>query len=389
MSLTTSREVFDFTSSAAPMGEMARVLEFRPRVAAPQRKAPPSTRVRTFLATPREERSDEYVTETLQDTDVLMALSLGLWDLVNSSPSDVAAEASGIYSWVSRRTASDFFFDERDYFLGEAALLAAASFRMMGSRDDTLRWLDRADSAFRHTVAPAAHLARVAYVRLALKYDMRHHDDVLELLPSVALTFEKLGMQADLSKCKFLEAMSLKELGRTEQAMERFTSLASAKGCAEPTIRGLALANMGDLHSEQGNFERALASYAQAAPLFKSANRFASTADLKLMIAATLRSMGRREASLDAYREAARDYEALGMSTRVAYIRVLLAEALLEAGRPREAEWEIVAALPAIDQERMVPEGVAAVALLEESVRQRKTDSRALLEVREYLKARN
>ncbi len=37
----------------------------------------------------------------------------------------------------------------------------------------------------------------------------------------------------------------------------------------------------------------------------------------------------------------------------------------------------------------MVPEGFAAVGLLGESVRQRKTDPKALLELREYLQAKN
>jgi tetratricopeptide (TPR) repeat protein len=372
------------------MGDMAKVLAFRPRAAVtPESQDPPSARVKAFLATPRDERSFEYVNEIFHDGDVLMSFCSALWDLGNTCPSDVAMEAGQLYSWLSGRAADDFFFDERDYFLGEAALIAGASSRVLGKRDDTERWLDRAEAGFRNTVAPTAHLARVAYVRLSLKYDMRRHEDVLELLPSVARTFERLGMQTDLFKCRFLEAMSLKELGFSERAMDGFAKLMSTQDVVEPTIRGLAFVNLGDLHSEQGDFERALTSYAQAAPLLKSANRFASLADLKLMVATTLRSMGRLGASLDAYREAVRDYEALEMSARVAYVRVLLAEALLEAGRPREAEWEIVAALPTITEERMVPEGSAAAVLLEQSVRQRKTDPRALHELREYLQARN
>jgi hypothetical protein len=66
-----------------------------------------------------------------------------------------------------------------------------------------------------------------------------------------------------------------------------------------------------------------------------------------------------------------------------------LAEALLEVGRAREAEWEILAALPTIEEQKMVPEGFAAIALLRESVKQRKTDPKALLELRQYLKAKN
>ena len=64
----------------------------------------------------------------------------------------------------------------------------------------------------------------------------------------------------------------------------------------------------------------------------------------------------------------------LGMATRAAYVRVGLRRPFLRPEMPREAEWEILAALPTIDEQGMVPEGFAAVALLRESVRQRKTD---------------
>ena len=70
-------------------------------------------------------------------------------------------------------------------------------------------------------------------------------------------------------------------------------------------------------------------------------------------------------------------------------MRVMLAEALLEAGRPREAEWELLAALPTINEQQMVPEGFAAVVLLQESVKQRKTDPKALSELRQYLQSTN
>ena len=61
----------------------------------------------------------------------------------------------------------------------------------------------------------------------------------------------------------------------------------------------------------------------------------------------------------------------------------------MRSGSPREAEWELLAALPTINEQQMVPEGFAAVALLQESVRRRKTDPKALAELREYLQATN
>ena len=86
-------------------------------------------------------------------------------------------------------------------------------------------------------------------------------------------------------------------------------------------------------------------------------------------------------------RAAIADYEELGLETRVAYVRLFISETLLQLGRPREAEWEILAALPTIEEQKMVPEGFAAVALLKESVRRRKTDPNALRELREHLQA--
>jgi hypothetical protein len=75
------------------------------------------------------------------------------------------------------------------------------------------------------------------------------------------------------------------------------------------------------------------------------------------------------------------------MMTTVALLSLVAAETLLRLSRPREAEWEILAALPTIEEQKMVPEGFAAVALLKESVRRRKTDPNALRELREHLQA--
>jgi hypothetical protein len=122
-------------------------------------------------------------------------------------------------------------------------------------------------------------------------------------------------------------------------------------------------------------------------PLLKAAKRYSTLADLKAMLAETLQRNGRLEAAIDSYRGAVNDLVELGIVTRAAYLRIVLAGALLEAGRSREAEWEIKKALPTIGAQRMVPEGFAAIALLRESVKQRRTDPRALLDLRNHLKA--
>ena len=346
--------------------------------------------VEAFLSVAQDERSCDLINTTFGDGDQLNTLLTHLWDESNKNPSLVSREAIGIHAWLTAREQQFFLFDERDYSLGESALLAGASLRLLGARDDCERWFDRADASFRHTVAPAPLLARVAFQRLSLRFDLLRYDDVLELLPSVALTFSKLGMAVELAKCRFLEAMALKQTGHTAQAADRLDEVvANAGGALKPAFVGLALVNLGDLRSADGQFAKALEAYREATLVLERANQRFALADLKIAVGSTLRTMGLIAPALAAYREAADQHTELGMLTRAAYARVVLADALLEAGKPREAEWQLMAALPTIDEQKMVPEGFAAVALLKESVRQRKTNPKALLELRDYLQAKN
>ena len=317
---------------------------------------------------------------------MLTSLLTELRCYLNSEPGRVAEEASSIYGWLSAKGSAQFFFDEREYFMGEAALLTGSSKRLLGQLQDAEGWLDRADANFRHTVSPAAHLARVAYTRLAIRHDMNRHDDVLELLPSAALTFERLGMGPDLAKCTFLRAMSLRMVGRDEEAAECLESL-RADASLELDLRGRASLNLGNLHSARGDFKKAVEFYRDAQACLQGQAPTSARADLKMLFGETLRSMGRLAEAIAAYREAIEDLVTLGMATRVAYFRIALAEALLDADMAREAEWEILAALPTIDDQHMVPEGLAAVALLRESVRQRRTDPSALGTIRQYLQS--
>ena len=62
----------------------------------------------------------------------------------------------------------------------------------------------------------------------------------------------------------------------------------------------------------------------------------------------------------------------------------MIGDLLLEAGQDAQAEWEIRAALPIIDEEKMVPEGIAALSLLRESLRRRQIDKQALRELHGY-----
>jgi len=258
----------------------------------------------------------------------------------------------------------------------------------MGVREEAALWFDRADASFRHTVNPAPYLTNVAHARLALYYDMRRYDHVLELLPSVASSLEKLKMTRELFRCQYLEASALKESGRLAEARSKLRELVGSNASqSDETILGLALISLGDLESEEGFFDQAVSFYQEAMPIIQRSGRPLLSAHLKAAMGTTFRNQGKLNLAVETFRSASAEYDSLDMRSWVAYTHVLSAEVLLALNRTREAEWEILLALPVIQEQKMVPEGFAAMSLLNESVRRRKTDPRALREVREHLQA--
>ena len=134
-----------------------------------------------------------------------------------------------------------------------------------------------------------------------------------------------------------------------------------------------------------GETDRALEYARKALPILQTLGSRVHLVKLQLAIGNLLRKQGKRaEATLEAYRQALADATELGMRGDVAAIHLVVADLLLEAGHEAQAEWEIRAALPIIDEEKMVPEGIAALSLLRDSLRRRKIDKQALRDLHGY-----
>jgi len=371
------------------MPEIARVLQFpvrSRRIEEPLTPAEAFRAAEAYLALPSQDREQIDLTTK---TDVLFAICRLLYERRDSKPSEVAAEAASLFSRI-RDSASVGLFDEKDYLLGELALISGNATRQLGRWADSDRWLNRAESCFRHVVNPGPKLAEVAYLRLALRFDQRQFADVLELVPSLEMSFERLEMSRERNKAAFLGAMCLKALSRDGEARQRFDALSQRLDSdQESQLLGQTLIEMGAYEASESRFESALETFGRALQLLKQADRPILVAHLKATVAETLARQGKLEASVQAYRESISDYASIGVALQAAYLRVLLAEILIQIERHREAEWELLAALPAIEEQKMVPEGFAAVALLKESVRRRKTDPNALRELREHLQKQN
>src|SRR5207249_5273869 len=130
--------------------------------------------------------------------------------------------------------------------------------RLLGRREEAERWLDRAEAGFRHTVNPAPLMANVAYERLALHYEMRRYERVFDLLPSLRVSFEKLNMRREVLKCRFLEAASLKDVARQDEALQHLEGLRVEPLLRDDAVlRGLVLANSGEILSAKGRHAEA------------------------------------------------------------------------------------------------------------------------------------
>lgn len=339
-----------------------------------------------YLAIRFDERTNADRERFLSNPDILLSLCAVLRR--DAAPAVVERETREIYEWIARPGFSLGVFDERDYALGEFALLASGASRVLGKREEALLWLDRAEAGFRHTMNPAPGLANVAYSRLALRFEMGRYQHVLELAPSLESSFRKLRMEVEGAKCALLLAMTLKQTGENLRAIESLTELHEIPALrADAPLRARILSELGDLRQLEGQLDLAMTAFQKALALLEDRDVCAARADLKLYVGGVHRAMGSLEEAKLAFRAAQGDYHALEMRGQVAYTHLVIAETLLEMRRDREAEWEILAALPAIDEIQMVPEAFAAAALLRESVQRRKTDPQALQELRAHLQA--
>src|SRR5215831_288922 len=119
----------------------------------------------------------------LEDPEVLLCVSEILRQRHETSPSNVRDHAECFFRFLSETKVQIGLFDERDYFLGEFALIAGTASRFLFHRDEACRWFDRAESKFVLTANNASHVARLAYQRLALRLEQRQFEEVLELAP--------------------------------------------------------------------------------------------------------------------------------------------------------------------------------------------------------------
>jgi tetratricopeptide (TPR) repeat protein len=344
-----------------------------------------------ILLTPIAERAERAADLHLDDPEMLLAILAALPPLWETAPAEALAEASFLYGYLEKlevRFPSDpILYDEREYFLGEAARIAGTACRFLSRRDDARLWFDLAEAWFLATENSAGNIARVSYQRLVLRTEEREFEIVLKLLPHLITNLERMGMAEEALKSRFLETTIHKEMGQLARAAKAYDLIIErAKELPNTTLLANAYVNVTQTYGFLGDTEKATAYAREARALLQDSGNKVLLAKLQWGLGHLLRKTGDLAGSIDAFRESQRAFAAASMHADVAAVHLILGDLLLDAGQAPQAEWEIRAALPIIDEYKLVPEGIAALSLLRESVRRRQIDRHALRNLNGYLR---
>jgi tetratricopeptide (TPR) repeat protein len=321
----------------------------------------------------------------LEEPDGLLSVCAYLRDQLGTIPAKVRDEAEFFYRFLEKPRRAIGLFDERQYFLGEFALIAGTACRQLSRREESRLWFDRAESGFRHTANAVGDLSRLGYQRLALRMEERQLETVLEMAPPLIETLKGLGMPEEALKCRFLEGLALMESSQLEESVVVFQEICrEAEQLGSEKLLASSYGNLTHIYGMLGDSAKALDSSRRAIPLLRRLDDRVALAKVQWGIATLLRELGQISASVDTYRSAQQEFGRIGMRADVAALSLVVADLLLESGKDQEAMREVLAALPIIDELKMVPEGVAALSLLRESLRHQKINRQALRDLHGY-----
>jgi tetratricopeptide (TPR) repeat protein len=341
--------------------------------------------VEAFVALRAETRSDELNRRFFHDPAVLLAAITRLRRMIDLEPLLCLSGVVSMQSWLSQNWQGLPSREESAYFAAELSWILAAASRLCGRYRECENWLDRLDENSGEVLGAESLQARSRYLRLAVLHSRRLYEGVLEQLPALRETFLRLGMRLYVAKSCLLRAVTLKEIGRDAEARLEFEALTHDPELQDRQVRGLAFIGLAELDGRLGRFDLAMSNLSTAGALVQEEGMPIAVGHLHGIRGELLRDQGLLLAAVDSYRAATAVYLKAGMESFAAYVRIVLAETLLAAGREDQAAREIVAALPTIAERQLVHEAMAAMVLLRESLRRQKIDPSALRELREQL----
>jgi tetratricopeptide (TPR) repeat protein len=332
-----------------------------------------------FLSVRPAHRSAELNSRFFREPAVLLATCLRMERIVNSEPAEVYEDAIALRAWLLGGQEVSAREDEVAYVVASLEIMIAITKKFAGRYREAHAWVDGVSRLCEKVRGGELLKAKARFVRLAIFHECRQYEAVLEEIPGLRSRFQEWGRDALVARCDYLGGVANKELSNTSEAIERLRAVVeSDRGSVEPWLRGYALIDIADVLVGRCEFEEAQAALAAAWPMVKNSKQPGCVAHYHAVKGQLLRDQGLWMDAIDSYRASVEAYGRAQFESMAAYLRVLLAEALLAVNREDEAVQEILVSLPKIEELELVPEGVAAAAILRESIRRRRADREAL-----------
>ena len=298
----------------------------------------------------------------------------------------VRDEAEFLYRFIETPRRPIGLFDEREYFLGETALLAGTACRQLSRREEATSGstAPRPASATRSTRPPTSRASDTSGSRSGSRSGSS--TSCSRCLPALLESFRQLEMHDEALKCRFLEGLALLESDELTEAVRVFdeivveaerlgNSQAARERLREPDAhlrddgerrgghRGLRESHPGPAASRRPRRPRQDPVGAGDAPARDRPGRGFDRART-----ARRRRSSRRSACARTWRRSI-------SSSRICCSR---------PGRSARRSARSPPRCPIISELKMAPEGMAALQLLRESARRQEINRQALRELHGY-----
>ena len=282
----------------------------------------------------------------------------------------------------------DYYPADAVYELRGTAWKAIANAnRFLGRFADGFKAADRAEQAYRRLPNAGRQLARIAYIRGLLHQKQQNYEKALEYTREASERSDASGDLEGFVLAKNLEGGIFLRLGRTDEALDRFTSVqAAAQMLGDLDLEASAINNIGNCYLERGDYSSALQHLLVALQLFTQLKRATDIVLARWRIGAValrrgdFRSAERQLATVNA------DSTALGMDSDVALIKLDLAEAKLMLDDTAAVRTLCVEIFGFFREACMLTGALTAAAFLEEAAHRERITRKHIDHVRRFVR---